>query len=157
MKSMTYRLYRSKIPWKTRPAQHPWDCSGEYRQNAPEKSLPCLADWRNDPCFGQGYCKGYLCKKNDAHPFLTEKKCQRMGHPTRDQRFRQSVGVDITKECNPSVMGSSNTNVPLYPSLKKRGKGRFHQHNFKIPLYPPLPKGDRNTRNWGVTKESIIE
>ena len=38
---------------------------------------------------------------------------------------------------NPSVMGSGNTNVPLYPSLKKRGKGRFHQHNFKIPLYPP--------------------
>jgi hypothetical protein len=47
-------------------------------------------------------------------------------------------------------MGSSNTNVPLYPSLKngsarltilslskERGKGRFHQHNFKIPLYPP--------------------
>src|SRR4030066_2111594 len=28
---------------------------------------------------------------------------------------------------NPSVMGSSNTNVPLYPSLEKRGKVRFSQ------------------------------
>ena len=59
-----------------------------------------------------------------------------------------------------SVMGSSNTNVPLYPSLAsfscrgqaKRGKGRFYQHNFKIPLYPPLPKGDKNTRNWWITR-----
>jgi hypothetical protein len=48
---------------------------------------------------------------------------------------------------NPSVMGSSNTNVPLYLSLEKRGKGRFSQDNFKIPLYPPLPKGDKNTCN----------
>jgi hypothetical protein len=53
---------------------------------------------------------------------------------------------------NISVMDSSNTNLPLYPSLAsfscrgqaKRGKGRFYQHNFKIPLYPPLPKGDKN-------------
>jgi hypothetical protein len=65
-----------------------------------------------------------------------------------------------------SVMGSSNTNVPLYPSLengsarltilslsKERGKGRFYQHNFKIPLYPPLPKGDKKPRNRGVTHE----
>ena len=35
---------------------------------------------------------------------------------------------------NASVMGSSNTNVPLYPSLAKRGEGRFYQHYFKIPL-----------------------
>jgi hypothetical protein len=47
------------------------------------------------------------------------------------------------QDSNPSVTGSSNTNVPLYPSLEKRGKGRFSQHNFKIPLYPPLPKGDK--------------
>jgi hypothetical protein len=53
----------------------------------------------------------------------------------------------LNKVGNPSVMGSSNTNAPLYPSFEKRGKGRFSQHNFKIPLYPPLPKGDKNTRN----------
>ena len=66
-------------------------------------------------------------------------------------------------------MGSSNTNVPLYPSLengsarltilslsKERGKGRFHQHNSKIPLYPPLPKGDKNTRNWEGVKKWIL-
>jgi hypothetical protein len=40
-------------------------------------------------------------------------------------------------EGDPSVMSSSNANVPFYPSLEKRGKGRFSQHNFKIPLYPP--------------------
>jgi hypothetical protein len=52
---------------------------------------------------------------------------------------------------NASVMGSSYINVSLYPSLEKRGKGRFSRHNFKIPLYPPLPKGDKNTGYWGVT------
>jgi len=46
--------------------------------------------------------------------------------------------IEIRSKSNPSVTGSSNTNVPLYPSLEKRGKGRFSQHNFKIPLYPPL-------------------
>jgi len=50
-------------------------------------------------------------------------------------------------------MGSNNTVVALYPSLAKRGKGRFYQHNFKIPLYPPLPKGDKNTRNGRVTHD----
>ena len=49
--------------------------------------------------------------------------------------------------CNPSVMGLSNTNELLYPSLEKRGKGRFYKHYFKIPLYPPLPKGDKSARN----------
>jgi len=50
-------------------------------------------------------------------------------------------------------MGSDKTMVALYPSLAKRGKGRFYQHNFKIPLYPPLPKGDKNTRNGRVTHD----
>jgi len=50
-------------------------------------------------------------------------------------------------------MGSNNTVVALYPSLAKRGKGRFYQHNFKIPPYPPLPKGDKNTRNGRVTHD----
>ena len=31
-------------------------------------------------------------------------------------------------------MSSSNTIVLLYPSLAKRGRGRFYQHIFKIPL-----------------------
>jgi len=48
---------------------------------------------------------------------------------------------------NPSVMGSSNTDELLYPSLEKRGEGRFYQHYFKIPLYPPLPKGDKDNHN----------
>jgi hypothetical protein len=52
----------------------------------------------------------------------------------------------FNEPCNPLVMGASNAKL-LYPSLAKRGEGRFYQHNFKIPLYPPLPKGDKNTRN----------
>jgi hypothetical protein len=47
---------------------------------------------------------------------------------------------------NPSVMGSSNTNVPLYPSLvilflsldRQRGaRGDFLRIILKSPLYPP--------------------
>ena len=34
-------------------------------------------------------------------------------------------------------MNSSTTIAPSYPSLKKRGMGRFYEHNFKIPLCPP--------------------
>src|SRR4030043_2421384 len=47
---------------------------------------------------------------------------------------------------------------PIGPLARreKRGKGRFYQHNFKIPLYPPLPKGDKNTRNRGVTVTVIF-
>jgi hypothetical protein len=43
-------------------------------------------------------------------------------------------------------MSAKNAKL-LYPSLAKRGEGRFYQHNFKTPLYPPLPKGDENTPN----------
>jgi hypothetical protein len=42
-------------------------------------------------------------------------------------------------------MGARNAKL-LYPSLTKRGEGRFYQDNFKIPLHPPLAKGDKNTR-----------
>ncbi|OGP74596.1 MAG: hypothetical protein A2V86_11990 [Deltaproteobacteria bacterium RBG_16_49_23] len=42
---------------------------------------------------------------------------------------------------NALVTGSSNTNIFLYPSLVKRGMGRFSERIFKIPLNPPLPKG----------------
>jgi hypothetical protein len=55
--------------------------------------------------------------------------------------------VSISKWNNASVIGSINTNELSYPSLAKRGEGRFFQHFFKIPLYPPLPKGDKNNHN----------
>src|SRR4030043_793417 len=47
-------------------------------------------------------------------------------------------------------MGSSNTNVPLYPSLEKRGKGRFSQDNFKIPLYPLCQRGIKTPVTEGI-------
>jgi hypothetical protein len=53
-------------------------------------------------------------------------------------------------------MGSGNTNELSYPSLEKRGKGRFYQHNFKIPLYPPLPKGDKKPITEALRRKSFL-
>ena len=60
-------------------------------------------------------------------------------------------------------MGSSNTNVPLYPSLangstrltilslsKERGEGRLYQHYFKIPLYPLCQRGIKTPKTEGL-------
>jgi hypothetical protein len=66
-----------------------------------------------------------------------------------------SKEVQISKKksfdiCNPSVMGSSNTNIPLYPSLEKRGKGRFSQHNLKSPFIPLCQRGIKTPETEGL-------
>jgi len=44
-----------------------------------------------------------------------------------------------------SARAAENYRCEIFPSLKKRGEGRFFQVIAKeIPLYPPLPKWDVN-------------
>jgi len=42
--------------------------------------------------------------------------------------------------------------VLLYPSLEKRGKGRFSKNILKIPLCSPLPKRDKKTVTEGLLR-----